>query len=145
MPTYQLLYVSTQALRLTSEDLEDILESSRTNNARLGISGLLVYEGQHFMQILEGEEDAVSTRFELIRQDPRHHDVVVIYRTEVNDWMFESWSMAYLDLQEQDHAARDNFVQIRNLEPGADLNRKDADTARKFIEVFKCMLEPGCN
>jgi len=45
---------------MSQDDLEEILRTSRENNARLGITGMLLYGNNTFVQILEGEDKAVS-------------------------------------------------------------------------------------
>jgi hypothetical protein len=40
------------------------LEQSRENNLRLDVTGMLLYKGGNFMQMLEGEKDAVLGLYE---------------------------------------------------------------------------------
>ena len=52
---YQLIYLSSATEMFTKEKLLALLEQSRPNNARLGITGILLYSNGNFMQTLEGE------------------------------------------------------------------------------------------
>ena len=52
---HQITYISTVAKGTTEDDLRAILASSRRNNARVGITGLLLHDGKRFLQVLEGE------------------------------------------------------------------------------------------
>ena len=49
-----LTYTSLARLDLQTSDLEDIHRSARELNALDGITGLLVFNGTHFLQIIEG-------------------------------------------------------------------------------------------
>jgi len=56
---YSLVYVSSAVTFFSSAELVTLLEKSRANNTRLGISGLLLYKDGNTMQLLEGERDIV--------------------------------------------------------------------------------------
>ena len=57
--------------RLT--DLKEILDVSEKHNSENGITGLLCYGNQTFLQILEGEWEEVNKTYHRIAQDTRHH------------------------------------------------------------------------
>ena len=87
----QLVYISTAR----GEPLvTSILATSRRNNGRDGITGLLYHDGVRFLQALEGPEDKVKATFERIRADERHRAAVVLSRREVDSREFGSWEMA---------------------------------------------------
>ncbi len=92
----QILYISTLSPRETV-DLSSILASARRNNRRAGITGLLMFNGKRFLQVLEGPADAVEHTFERIRRDPRHRAQVVLTRKQVQQREFGEWSMAFRD------------------------------------------------
>ncbi len=54
-----LVYVSSAVRPFSRVDLDDLLATSRANNARVGITGMLLYKDGNFMQVLEGDEEAV--------------------------------------------------------------------------------------
>lgn len=90
----QLLYVSNTSLNLADRVLEDILAASRRNNARDGITGMLLYLQGGFMQVLEGNKDAVSATFERICRDGRHHNAMVLLDRDAPR-AFGEWSMGF--------------------------------------------------
>ena len=47
-------YTSLARLDLQSSDLEDIHRPAREQNALEGVTGLLMFNGTHFLQIIEG-------------------------------------------------------------------------------------------
>ena len=69
--------------------------ASRRHNDVAGVTGLLFTDGMRFLQVLEGERAAVSTTFQRIQADPRHHAVVILSDREIDKRQFGKWAMAY--------------------------------------------------
>ena len=81
---FRMYYISTVAPSVTSDDFEDILEKARRNNAKLGVTGLLVVKDNNFAQALEGEKEDVLALYEKIKRDKRHLRIVLISQQEVD-------------------------------------------------------------
>ena len=64
-------------------------------NQKLGLSGVLFYENQHFGQILEGPRAEVTKIWEKIQQDPRHHKVRLLKIEEIKERSFPAWSIRF--------------------------------------------------
>ena len=94
--TYQTIYSSESATPMQMEDLEEILEHARRNNARSGITGALVYVDGVFLQILEGHAEVVQELMEKISRDVRHETVTVLKQGEIPAAIFRDWKMAYV-------------------------------------------------
>ncbi|MBV9881912.1 MAG: BLUF domain-containing protein [Sphingomonadaceae bacterium] len=92
---FQLVYISTARQPIVPEMVEQILAASRRNNARNGISGLLVAGRRRFLQALEGPEQAVLDAYAEIKRDPRHHALVLLTGRSVETRAFGDWSMAF--------------------------------------------------
>ena len=90
----QLVYISS-AHPAGSVDVAPILDVSRRNNVRQGLSGLLYADGRRFLQVLEGEAEAVEAAFTRISADPRHRAVVVLSRRTIAVREFGEWAMAH--------------------------------------------------
>jgi hypothetical protein len=93
-PLTQLLYVSTSNPSGAKIDLPKIVEQSRHNNALDGVSGLLWSDGKRFLQVLEGPAESVSTTFDRIKGDTRHHAIVVLHQRAITEREFGTWTMA---------------------------------------------------
>ncbi len=77
----QIVYTSSAFRRdMPSSDIEQILETSRRNNAKDDITGLLLYRDGSFVQFLEGPRSKVQQCYDRIAKDPRHRGLVIIYR-----------------------------------------------------------------
>ncbi len=97
----QILYISTVSPAETV-DLASILAISRRNNRAQDITGLLMFNGKRFLQVLEGPTAAVEDTFERIRRDTRHRAHVMLSRRAVERREFGDWSMAYRESAEGD-------------------------------------------
>lgn len=91
----RLVYVSTAHPDLMLTDLDAILDTARTRNAAEGITGLLVFNGFNFMQLLEGPADSVERVFASICKDRRHTGVVRVLSADADARVFGDWAMAY--------------------------------------------------
>jgi Sensors of blue-light using FAD len=94
----ELVYVSSAVRPFTPEQLAALLEKSRENNARAGLTGMLLYKGGNFMQALEGEEEAVKSLHAKIAADPRHRGMITLMTRPIAERSFADWSMAFRDL-----------------------------------------------
>ena len=79
----QITYLSSATRAMSQDDLEDILKTARETNARLGITGMLLYGNKTFIQILEGEEDVVHELIKTIKRDPRHRNFQVVKKKPI--------------------------------------------------------------
>lgn len=101
----------------------EILATSQANNARVGVTGALLFNGGAFAQVLEGPRRAVEATFERIQRDPRHGDVAVLQCAPVADRGFPRWSMAFVG---QSPRGRALWAEIAGR-TGFDLARIEAD------------------
>ncbi len=92
----QLLYISTARGPIDAGLCDDILAVSRRNNARAGITGLLIAGKQRFLQALEGPEPAVRAGYDRIARDPRHFGCVILSRRTVDERLFGDWAMGHM-------------------------------------------------
>jgi hypothetical protein len=89
-------YTSLARLDLTDGDLSDIHQTARHLNALDGVTGLLLFDGRRFMQIIEGAEEAIDALVERLRRDPRHSAFEIRDERAVAGRSFPDWSMELL-------------------------------------------------
>ena len=92
---YRLCYISTSRAPVTAGACEEILEASRRNNERDGITGLLIGGQRRFLQALEGQESDVRRAYARICADPRHFACVILEQAEVSERQFPHWAMGF--------------------------------------------------
>lgn len=90
---HQIVYIST-AKAVADAEIDQILAQSRRNNRRDQITGLLLYNGQRFLQALEGPEALVDRAYDRIRADPRHRAAVLLSSKRIDERQFGHWEMA---------------------------------------------------
>jgi len=104
-------YVSQFAKDLSRDEIAALAERSARNNARLGITGILMTSGRMFFQILEGPAENVDEIFKRIVADQRHRDVLLLDAEEdAGERFFPDWSMRKIDL---DASADERMQPIR--------------------------------
>ncbi len=103
MPTQELLYVSDRPSTTTDEQVVDgIVMPSMRKNRELGITGCLWFGKTRFVQILEGEREAIDDLYAKIERDDRHHDVRLIHYGPIESRAFDRWSMRLIKGDERD-------------------------------------------
>lgn len=112
---FHVVYVSRASAPMQNEELLDLLQCSRSRNNELLLTGLLLYAGGRFMQVLEGREAAVREVFTSIQRDSRHTDIHTLKLQAVEQRLFPDWSMAFENL---DVATQGQPGVSRFLDPG---------------------------
>jgi hypothetical protein len=93
---YQLVYRSKHRLERIDNALQmlrDIVKSSARNNKSEGITGYLIFDGENFLQILEGDLDVVEATYARIEADPRHREAEMLLTRTAEERQFPEWSM----------------------------------------------------
>ena len=91
----QLCYISTARPQVTWETVDEILGVSRRNNASARVTGLLLFNGKRFLQLLEGAPALVEATYARILKDPRHFAVVKLSERAIDEREFGGWDMAF--------------------------------------------------
>lgn len=113
----QYLYIST-APTLPREEVDAILAASARNNPERGITGLLLFNGRNFLQLLEGEEGELTALMETITADPRHSGVSVLDRRMIDQRACPDWAMKRVLIAESIESRREMLE--RDLPQGLD-------------------------
>jgi len=95
MALLELIYTSIAEPINQTRDVKDILNASERNNKAVSITGLLLFDSQRYIQILEGDADDVEKLYELICQDSRHHSLELLHKGRIHTRSFDDWRMAY--------------------------------------------------
>jgi hypothetical protein len=92
------LYASRPSAAIAAPVMESILAQSRINNPRHGITGILCYTNDVFIQVLEGGRDEVCELFNTIVRDERHCNVRILIYEEIAARHFSNWTMGHVDI-----------------------------------------------
>jgi hypothetical protein len=107
-----LTYTSRARLDLTDGELNDIHQTARHLNALDGITGLLLFDGARFLQIIEGADSAIDNLVERLRKDSRHSAFEVRDERHVERRSFADWSMELIRVSAGYRSARDEVATI---------------------------------
>lgn len=78
-------------------DLSAIVATSVRNNGRQRVTGALAYQSGTFVQVLEGDPEALTALMADIETDERHRNVRILARWPVQAQMFLGWAMVLVD------------------------------------------------
>ena len=96
---------------------------------------LLFHEGS-FIQALEGEKSVVERLYEKIGQDKRHTETRVLFRGEIDERHFETWSMGFYRSNQTSSENLEGFHKF--LDSGFKRKaREDESLARKALLQFR--------
>ncbi len=90
----QIIYVS-QPFGYDIPSLHGILQESRRNNSRDGITGALICRRDIYFQLIEGPETKVQAAFDRITRDDRHVGMKPLVSTKVKNRIFADWAMLH--------------------------------------------------
>ncbi|WP_281074863.1 diguanylate phosphodiesterase [Klebsiella quasivariicola] len=95
-----LIYRSQVDPALPLVDLDALILHASAKNLSLGITGILLFNGLQFFQVLEGHEESLEALFSEIQHDSRHRDVVELMRDYSAYRRFLNVGMHKLDLRD---------------------------------------------
>ena len=86
-------YISRARGDLTPNDIKDIVDKSIANNFLQAVSGVMIFDGKGFFQVIEGESLTIASLVQRIRRDTRHHAIEVVLDKPVEQVSYPSWGM----------------------------------------------------
>jgi len=130
-----LIYTSAATRPFEDDELIKLLEHSRANNVRIGITGILLYDNGSFFQVLEGPVEAVDELYKKIVQDERHTKAVIIIREPIAKRSFGEWTMGYSKISVQE---LDEIVGLNDFfAAGSSLTEVNLGRAKKLLTAFR--------
>ena len=113
----RLMYASRATEPVTQEMLVAILRKSTANNPGCGVTGVLCFSGDVFLQVLEGGRSKVSALYNRIVGDPRHKDVELLSYEEIDERCFAGWAMGQANLARVNPALLIKYSETAILDP----------------------------
>lgn len=89
-----IVYFSKPTKRLlTDTELETLLMGARDFNKEHGLTGVLIYRHDLFMQCIEGAEDSLSQAYKRITDSSQHKDIIKVFDSPIDELSFPNWLM----------------------------------------------------
>jgi hypothetical protein len=89
---WRIAYISRRCV--TDDELADLLTEARTRNATEDISGVLLADRYHFVQVVEGARPAIADLTLRLMGDTRHAEVRFLASGGDEVRWFSDWKMA---------------------------------------------------
>jgi hypothetical protein len=89
------IYASSTTPAFREYEISELLVQARSANADRGLTGMLLYIGGSFFQVLEGEAAVVDALYAVICRDKRHMRVTQIIREPIIERAFNQWTMGF--------------------------------------------------
>ncbi|WP_295377565.1 BLUF domain-containing protein [uncultured Pseudacidovorax sp.] len=102
---YEFFYTSQLDPQTSPTVVGQILSTARPHNARMGVSGLLVFDGLRFFQHLEGPRAALEPLMGRIVGDIRHQDVRILHEGVLLQRRYHRFDMGYAQTDDLDALA----------------------------------------
>lgn len=131
----EVAYLSSAKPSFRESDLEAILEASRRNNERTGLTGLLLYGSGSFLQLLEGDKEAVDACLMRIARDPRHSALRIVVRGAIERRSFGGWAMGFRSVRGDEPGAQ-NFINLQKTPLSATIPPDLAGASLAFLRSF---------
>lgn len=91
------LYISKANISFDESELVTLQQFASEMNSKFGISGYLYFEKGHFIQYIEGPEEAMANLITNLQGDSRHKVLHVVEEPNLHSRRFEEWAMRWLD------------------------------------------------
>jgi hypothetical protein len=130
-----LCYASAAIRPFGKQDILNLLLQSRAKNARLGVSGMLLYVAPSFFQILEGERAVVESLYDTIARDQRHGDVLKLIEEPIEKRSFADWTMGHADVSRSELSAIPGLNDF--FTSGSTFNGMGPGRAKILLEAFR--------
>ena len=115
----RLLYASRAIEALTPAAIDSIMLQCRHNNPERGITGMLCYSDDIFLQVLEGGRDEVCETYNAIVADLRNSNVRILSFEEIPERLFGSWTMGQVHISKVNTALLLKYAEKPVLNPFA--------------------------
>lgn len=129
-----LIYVSTASPALERAKVEALAARAAAANAELRLTGLLVWNTRHFMQLLEGDSRTIHALMERIGSDTRHRDIAFLRHEERQSRECPDWYMQALETPLAGAGSASDFAARLPADMGAD--------TRLLFTSFASALKP---
>lgn len=107
MNLISLTYTSLVRPGFEASDLQNICERGRTLNEGTGITGMLVFNGTHFLHVFEGRHSDTEDLLNRLRNDVRHTGLEVRDERRIAQRSFPNWPLEMVLVDGNYFQARD--------------------------------------
>ena len=134
---HTITYVSAAIKPFTEQELLELLHKSRDNNARFGITGMLLYKSGSFMQAIEGPKESITQLYSNICADKTHRDIFTLVDEAIEERSFSQWHMGFAHLGNKDLLDVPGFYDIFKWSVNMDMLPIKEGVAKTLLLSFR--------
>jgi len=121
---------------MSAQELVEIQQIAKENNAKIDVTGSRFYNGGRFLQVLEGPLPTLNTLYAKIEKDPRHKNSRLLFKEPASFRTCTRWSMNMTNLDDRQADKYDELVEIIEAAKG-DRKIGMASPAVTLFKLFK--------
>jgi len=130
-------YVSFSHKALSAKELEDLLFEIRRKNKKQDITGLLLYNDESFIQVVEGELSKLRELFERISKDQRHNNIVKLVEEPIEKRAFPDWYMGFRNISKEQADKIPGFSKFMISDNPQELLKGSTREIMKLLNSFR--------
>ncbi|MCB6184550.1 BLUF domain-containing protein [Leeia sp. TBRC 13508] len=115
----RLIYASRSTAAINAQLTDVILKQSKVHNPQRGVTGILCFTEDTFIQVLEGSRSEVSALYNEIVRDTRHKDIELLGFEEIKERQFAHWTMGEVNLAKVNPATLLKYAPKPKIDPFA--------------------------
>ncbi len=93
----QVIYISQATRPLEADEIHALVSKAAANNKKLEITGALLFLEGSFVQVLEGDREALDALLDKLYRDSRHCNIRLLSDIQIESRQFTHWSMGLVD------------------------------------------------
>lgn len=128
-----IIYRSHICKNVPFHSVTDMVAAANVKNDQADVTGILLFNGTHFFQMIEGPEESVLSIYQHICRDNRHYNIVELLCDYAPARRFGKTGMELFDLREYD---RDEVLQAVLDKGTSKYQLFYNDRALKFLRTF---------
>lgn len=106
------MYISHAVTPFSRDDLAALALLGQRENARRGITGILVYTDGHFLQMIEGPQNDIGQLKTNLQRDRRHDNITELIDEPVERRLFDGWTLATENLFNRSDSSGDFSLEV---------------------------------
>lgn len=95
------IFADIQKNDIVPVELSCLIRDSVKSNKKNFIKSILVYKGNHYLQVIEGCESQVDNLFSKIINDERHKDITILLNTPIAGKIFNKPLQCIVDMNDE--------------------------------------------
>ena len=107
---YAILYMSEARAWIAPDEMERLCMRWGALNAAVDVTGLLLFDGRRYMQLIEGPDAAARALMTVIAGDPRHANIAYLIDGPAPARQFAGWALRQQRLDAEEPSLRDGAM-----------------------------------